>query len=77
MKLNLIKTDVGEVTTGDIEEAENCSAKIFTFGIGISMEARSHLKEGHQPRTHKLIHNLLADIKETSFKKKIGSIRGN
>lgn len=28
------------------------------------------------PRTHKLIHNLLKDIKETSFNKKISSIKG-
>ena len=41
------------------------------------MEAKANLKDMNPPRTHKLIHNLLADLKETSFKKKIGSIRGN
>ena len=45
VKLNLIKTDVGDVTSGDIEEANNCSAKIFTFGAGVSMEAKTNLKD--------------------------------
>ena len=73
VKLNLIKTDVGEITSGDIEEAQSCSAKIFTFGTGVSNEARNNMKGMEPPRTHKLIHNLLKDIKDTSFKKKISS----
>ena len=36
VKLNLIKTDVGEITISDLEEATNCNAKIFTFGAGMS-----------------------------------------
>lgn len=36
IKLNLIKTDVGDVTVSDIEEAKNCYAKIFTFGSSVS-----------------------------------------
>lgn len=43
VKLNLIKTDVGDVTVGDIEEARNCNAKIFTFGSGVSVDAKNSL----------------------------------
>lgn len=45
VKLNLIKSDVGDVTISDIEEARNCSAKIFTFGSGVSSDARSVMED--------------------------------
>lgn len=76
VKLNLLRTDVGDVTVGDLEEANNCSAKIFTFGAGMSAEAKANLQGMEPPRTHTLIHNLLKDIKSTSFNKKINSIKG-
>lgn len=36
IKLNLLRSDVGDVSINDIEESRNCSAKIFTFGAGMS-----------------------------------------
>lgn len=43
VKLNLIRTDVGEVTINDLEQAKNCRATVFTYGSGVSVEARNHL----------------------------------
>lgn len=41
VKLNLIKTDVGDVNISDLEQANSCGAEIFTFGSGVSTEAKS------------------------------------
>lgn len=32
MTVNILKSDVGEITVSDLEEAETCKADIFTFG---------------------------------------------
>jgi hypothetical protein len=42
----------------------------------VSAEAKNHLNGEDMPRTHKLIHNLLKDIKEASFNKKISNLKG-
>ena len=40
VKLNLVKTEVGDVKMRDIEDARDLNAKIFTFGSKISLEAK-------------------------------------
>jgi hypothetical protein len=30
--VNILKSDIGEVTVNDLEEAQTCNADIFTFG---------------------------------------------
>lgn len=49
---------------------------MFTYGAGVSSEARNFLEGIEPPRTHKLIHSLLKDIKDASMSKKLSSIKG-
>lgn len=61
--VNVLKSDIGEVTVNDLEEASTCSAEIFTFGTESNSEANLASKEfGIVPKVHRLIHNFLKDF---------------
>ena len=61
--MNILKSDVGEITMIDLEEASTCSANIFTFGTEMNSEAAIHLKQFEvMPKIHRLIHTFLKDF---------------
>ncbi len=70
-----MKSDIGEVTTNDLEEAVTCNAEIFTFGTEMSSEAVLMQKELKMvPKIHRLIHNFLKDFEETAIARKKGAM---
>lgn len=63
MEINILSSDVGDVTASDIEQAELFKATIVCFNSKISPDAVRGGKPTCQIKTHKLIHTFLEDIK--------------
>lgn len=59
----MLKSEVGDVTVNDLEEATTCNAEIFTFGTELNQDA-ALLQEEFKvvPKVHRLIHNFLKDF---------------
>ncbi len=76
--MNILKSDIGEVTVNDLEEAQTCSAEIFTFGAEVCSEAALMQKETKiVTKVHRLIHNFLKDFEESAIaRKKSAMIKG-
>jgi translation initiation factor IF-2 len=77
MEIKILGSSVGEVTESDINNADSFNAIIFTFGVGMHLEAINAAKSSSvQPRNHKLIHTFLKDIEDVSVQRKINNIKG-
>lgn len=51
--VNILNTDIGETTSGDIKNAKLSNAEIVTFGVGIAPEAELAMVEnGIIPKRH-------------------------
>lgn len=77
MTVNILKSDVGEISINDIEEASTCKADIFSFGCEVNFQAAS-LISSYQivPKIHKLIHTFLKDFEQSAINKKKVFIKG-
>lgn len=75
--VNILNTDIGETTSGDIKNAKLSNAEIVTFGVGIAPEAELAMTEnGITPKRHELIHTFLKEIEDIALKRKRNSIKG-
>lgn len=63
INVNIIRSDIGQVTMSDMEEAATCQAEIFTFGSEVNPEA-AQVQNTLQVslKCHKLIHTFLKDF---------------
>lgn len=77
INVNILNTDVGETTSGDIKNAKLSNAEIISFGVGIASEAEQAVTDsGIIPKKHDLIHTFLKEIEDIALKRKRNSIRG-
>lgn len=77
INVNVLKSDIGEVTINDMQEAATCGAEIFTFGTELNHEAgMSQAEFGVVPKVHKLIHCYLKDFEEAAINRKKFTIKG-
>jgi translation initiation factor IF-2 len=75
--INILITDVGDTTSGDIKNAKLSNAEIISFGVGIAPEADQAISENNIiPKRHDLIHTFLKDIEDIALKRKRNSIKG-
>lgn len=63
MDINLLSSDVGDVTPSDMEQAGLFSATIMCFNAKISPDILKTVKSSCSIKSHKLIHTFLDDIK--------------
>lgn len=75
--VNILNTDVGDATSGDVKNAKLSNAEIICFGVGNAPEAEQAIVEyGITPKRHDLIHSFLKEVEDVALKRKRSSIKG-